>query len=294
MLVKGKAVIGLNVVTVDTGSVIQTVKDISYNPNNHKVEALFVKSSSLFSAARAIDMNDVINIGEDAVIVSDLSVIKSVKEQSETIQSLSKSKKYLVKTNVLTAKGKELGKITDIYFDSATGNVESMEVSQGGLKTLTEGKKSITPSNIVTIGADATIVSTYTEHILEVQGENAGLKGAVNDVKSKAAVIADNVTDATNDATEKIKDTSRDARRKIRKASKDAAKATEIKLGEAKESIQSTSNQVSRSVNDINNTVSDSIHTTARSTDKVVEQTKEKYEDATKNIQVEKTKIVKK
>ena len=293
MLVKGKAVIGLNVVTIDTGTIVQTVKDIAYNPNTHRVEALFVKKAGVFAAAKAIHMDDVINIGQDAVIVHDASVIKSVKEINETIKALSDSKKYLVKTNVLTATGKELGKVTDIYFDSESGNVSTMEVSQGGLKTITEGKKSITPSNIVTIGADATIVSTYTEMVLEAQGENAGLKGAVNDAKQKAAELTDDIKDAANEAGDKIKATSQDVTSKVKKASDDFADTAEKKAAEAQAAINTNTKQLSEKTNAISNSIDDSVHSATRNGRKVIQRTTETYEDAAKEVEVKKTKIIK-
>ena len=293
MLVKGKAVIGLNVVTIDTGTIVQTVKDIAYNPNTHRVEALFVKKAGVFAAAKAIHMDDVINIGQDAVIVHDASVIKSVKEINETIKALSDSKKYLVKTNVLTATGKELGKVTDIYFDSESGNVSTMEVSQGGLKTITEGKKSITPSNIVTIGADATIVSTYTEMVLEAQGENAGLKGAVNDAKHKAAELTDDIKDAANEAGDKIKATSQDVTSKVKKASDDFADTAEKKAAEAQAAINTNTKQLSEKTNAISNSIDDSVHSATRNGRKVIQRTTETYEDAAKEVELKKTKIIK-
>ena len=293
MLVKGKAVIGLNVVTIDTGTIVQTVKDIAYNPNTHRVEALFVKKAGVFAAAKAIHMDDVINIGQDAVIVHDASVIKSVKEINETIKALSDSKKYLVKTNVLTATGKELGKVTDIYFDSESGNVSTMEVSQGGLKTITEGKKSITPSNIVTIGADATIVSTYTEMVLEAQGENAGLKGAVNDAKHKAAELTDDIKDAANEAGDKIKATSQDVTSKVKKASDDFANTADKTAGEAQAAINTKTKQLSEKTNAISNSIDDSVHSATRNGRKVIQRTTETYEDAAKEVELKKTKIIK-
>lgn len=230
MIIKGKSVIGLNIVTIDTGAVVQTVDDIAYDPINHRIIALLVDSGGLFSSAKAIHMDDVRNIGEDAVIVHDASVIKSVKDLGDDVHSISDSNKHLVKTNILTIDGKELGKVTDIYFDSATGEVESMEVSQGGLKSMTEGKKSIKPSDIVTIGADATIVSAYTEMKLDAQGEEGGLKGAFNEARDKTAEIAE----ATKEKAIELKDAASDkfdnARETIDQKSAEArVKAVELR-----------------------------------------------------------------
>jgi uncharacterized protein YrrD len=239
MIIKGKDVIGLNVITIDTGTIIETVDDIAYDPTDHRIVALLVDSGGLFSSAKAIHMDDVRNIGEDAVIVHDASVIKSLKELSDSVRSISSSNKHLVKTKVVTVDGKELGRVTDIYFDSASGYAETMEVSQGGLKTITEGKKSIKPSDIVTIGADATIVSAYTEVALEAQGEEGGLTGALNDAKEKT-------NDFIQDAKEKTDDFVQDTR----KVAKDVVDKTAAVTNDAVQNVSDNSNALRRRVSD--------------------------------------------
>ena len=299
MITKGKSIIGLHIVTVDTGSIVQTVTDLLYNPKTHQVEALLVTNGGLFSSAKAVAMSDVKNIGENAVIIPDSSVVKSVKEIGGSIQTIANSDKYLVKTNVLTIDGKELGKVTDIYFDSQTGYVETMEVSQGGLKTITEGKKSIKPSDIVTIGADATIVSNYTEAKLEEQGEENGLKGALNDAKDKAS-------DVSNDIKEQAESTAKGVRRRsaklqdnTRRKMAEANDFVEDKVTEAKNTIDEKSNDATlhakRMMEKTNVKDQDrsKITTANNKSNKVVEQTKKKYEDAKKKVKIEKTKSTK-
>ena len=234
-IVKGSNVIGLNVVTIEDGKIIETVDDIAYNPTTQRVEALLVSSGGIFSSAKAIHMDDVRNVGLDAVIVQNVSVMKSVKEQDDSVRSISDSNKFLVKTNILTVDGLELGKVTDIFFDSSTGMVESMEVSQGGLKKLSEGKKSITPADIVTIGADATVVSAYTEAKLEAQGEQGGMKGMVNDIKNNVGETADNLRESTKDALDATAAKSEEIR---------AAATT--KLSEAKDTATVTAERLKR------------------------------------------------
>lgn len=238
MIIKGKNVIGLKVVTIDTGTVIQTVDDIAYDPTDHRITALLVDSGGLFSSAKAIHIDDVRNIGEDAVIVHDESAIQSTKNLSSDVRSISDSNKHLVKTNVLTIDGKELGKVTDIFFDSETGYVETMEVSQGGLKTMTEGKKSIKPSDIVTIGADATIVSTYTEAVLEQQGEEGGLKGAINDAKAKTEEFAEQAKDSIQNATDKATVVAKDVASDVKEKSIDLKDKAAIKADELRDATE--------------------------------------------------------
>lgn len=243
MIIKGQNVIGLNVVTIDTGTVVQSVDDIAYDPINHRIVALLVDSGGLFSSAKAIHMDDVHNIGEDAVIVHDASAVQSIKDLGEDVRSISDSNKHLVKTNVLTSDGKELGKVTDIYFDSSTGEVDSMEVSQGGLKTMTEGKKSIKPADIVTIGADATIVSNYTELKLDAQGEEGGLKGAFNDAKDKATELAASAKETAEDITETTKEKANEFKEVAADKAEDLKAVAKEKADEAQDKAKELSDQ---------------------------------------------------
>ena len=102
-LVKGKDVIGLNIVTIDTGTIVETVKDIGYNPTTHRIEALFVSKKKLFKAAKAIHMDDVIHIGKDAVVVHDVSVIKSVNVQAAGLLLEQQGEEHGLKDNLNNA-----------------------------------------------------------------------------------------------------------------------------------------------------------------------------------------------
>ncbi len=272
MIVKGKDVIGLNVVTIDNGTKIETVDDIAYDPTTHQIVALLVDSGGLFSSAKVILMDDVHNIGEDAVIVPNANVIKTLKELADGVRSISESNRHLVTTNILTIDGKQLGRITDIYFDSKDGHVESMEVSQGGLKTMTEGKKSIKPSDIVTIGADATIVSAYTEQKFEDQGEEGGLKGAFNDTKDRVEEVADNTRKALKDAGQTATEKTDDFRRDIGEKTDDLKDKTDDVVADLR---RNTKNGVNR----LQDKTDEAVEKTRRTIDDAVDTTKDKVKD---------------
>lgn len=272
MIVKGKDVIGLNVVTIDNGTKIETVDDIAYDPTTHQIVALLVDSGGLFSTAKVILMDDVHNIGEDAVIVPNADVIKTLKELADGVRSISESNKHLVTTNILTIDGKQLGRVTDIYFDSTNGSVESMEVSQGGLKTMTEGKKSIKPSDIVTIGADATIVSAYIEEKFEDQGEKGGLKGTLNDTKDRVEEVADNTRKVLKDAGQTVADKTDDLRRDVTAKTNDLKDRTDDIVADARRHTK-------KGMNTLQDKTDEAIEKTQRTIDDAVDTTKDKVKE---------------
>lgn len=305
MLIKGKDVIGLNIVTIDTGSVIETVQDVAYNPTSQRIEALFVRKAGLFGPDRAIHINDVKNIGEDAAIVADASVIRAIKELPEIVTTISKSHKYLVNTKVLTIEGKALGRVSDVLFDSKTGYVDSMEVSQGGLKTLTEGKKSIKPIDIVTIGADATIVSAFTELKLEAQGEQGGLNGVINDTKDKVADFSDSTKEATQDLAARAGKTTRQMRKNAKKTSEELLNAATDAYEDTKSAAEKTVRDVQRNGNviageitekteDVKEITTEKVNSLRRDGRKMVSRSQEAVKNTPEELEIETTKIVRK
>lgn len=268
MIIKEKSVIGLNVVTIDNGSVVETVDDIAYDPTNHRIVALLVDSGGMFSSAKAIHMDDVRNIGEDAVIIPNADAIKSIDDLGDDVRSISNSNKHLVKTNVLTVDGKELGRVTDIYFESTNGTVDSMEVSQGGLKTLAEGKKSIKPADIITIGADATIVSTYTEMKLDEQGEEGGLKGALNNAKESVQEAAEKTAETVKEASENAKEKAVELRDIAADKAEDAREVITEKTAETRDTLEEKTAQARIKADELKDDViekADELETAARS-----------------------------
>lgn len=271
MIIQGKDVIGLDIVTINTGSVIETVDDIAYDPNTHHIIALLVDTGGLFSSAKVIMMSDVRNIGTDAVIVPDESVVHSIKELNDRARSISASNKHLVKTNVLTVDGKELGSVTDIFFDSSTGKVDAMEVSQGGLKTMTEGKKTIKPSDIITIGTDATIVSAFTEINLTKQGERGGLKGALNDAKASVEASVEASKERVAEVSGMAKHTAAELSASLKSTGESAVQTVQGRTQDGKEKIKTTTRRTIHSSDSTDNSTTSQKRHLDEAQNKIVE-----------------------
>jgi uncharacterized protein YrrD len=216
-MVKGNDVIGLKVITKADGRIISDVTDIVYTPKDNKVHALIIEEGGFFSDAQILLIEDVLSIGKDAVIIESAEQIRKASSVPQPISTIASNSQYLTKSMVVTEEGTQLGKITDIYFDETTGNVEEFEVSEGVMKNVHSGKKRFKVEDIVTIGEEVTIVKVDAEQKFQQQAEEQGVKGALNktttsaqehgprimdQVKAKAGELGEKVQQKTDEIKE--------------------------------------------------------------------------------------------
>lgn len=169
MLIKASKVIGVPVFTIREGKRIKEIQEVIYHPKQNKIAAFIVDNGGWFSGSQVILFEDIVVLGEDAVLVDTAQVLKKASDVQSDIETITKSEKYLTDTQIITEKGEELGKVTDIYFDTKTGVVEEFEVSPADIKA--EEKKRVKISDIITIGEDATIVKVSSDESPFIQNE---------------------------------------------------------------------------------------------------------------------------
>jgi len=199
MDIKAKDIIGLKVMTLDEGKFVDRVKDIIYDADKNKVVALLIDDKGLFKDAKVILIEDIKSIGKDDVVIQSAELLKNASEVEKSVANIARSNNYLTATKIVTTDGSELGSVSDIFFDPSSGNVDEFEVSQGPLKDVQGGRKKVKVSNIVTVGEDATVVSSYTEEEFEQQSQEQGLQGKLNDAK-------EGINQAVSGAKDKIED----------------------------------------------------------------------------------------
>lgn len=216
MTVKGTNVIGLKIISLQDGKEIGKVQDLIYDPDEKRIVALIAKNGGLFSDPKMVLINDLKNIGEDAIMIDSPNLIKSTSEVDQKIASIAKNENYITRTRIVTSTGVELGTISDLLFDQNTGKVEQFEVSQGGLIDVKSGKKYINVSQIETIGKDVIIVSPQTEGIIQSQEGTRGVQGKLNEGIDGAKTMFENVK---TDVQEKIDEVKPKAEERMNQAS---------------------------------------------------------------------------
>ena len=181
--IKGNKVLNLPVITMNNGKQVAKIQDIIYDPRTNQVKAFLISEGGWFKEAEVLLIQDVKSIGADAVMIDGDTFIRPANEVDNAVSSIAESENYLTKNQVITQQGTKLGKVVDIYFEFPGGRVTDLEVSEGFIKNLSSGTKTIPVANIVTVGEEALIVSGYVENHFEQQAERQGLQGALNSAK---------------------------------------------------------------------------------------------------------------
>jgi uncharacterized protein YrrD len=206
MSIKANSLIGLPVITVNDGQKVNTIKDVVYDGNTNQVTAFVVDEKGWFSVAKIILIQDIKSIGKDAILIQDETKIVTADSQVDQSIALTANDDNFLDTNdVITQSGTKLGKVTDIYFNEATGKLEAIEVSEGFLKNAVSGSKKITIDDIITVGKENLIVEDLVEDNIHEQGQKQGLNKVVEDAKVTTAAVASQAGEKIHEATEIVK-----------------------------------------------------------------------------------------
>lgn len=158
MHLKGREIISLPVIDRSIGREIGEVKSIVYDAQERKLKALIIEDGGWLWGKNLIHLKDVESIGHDAVIVSSLDVIVRTSDNNEA-DRICHEGSCLIGYNVITNSGNDFGVIEDIVVESTTGSIVGLEISNGLLADLIEGRTTIKYPTDTIYGEEALIVN---------------------------------------------------------------------------------------------------------------------------------------
>ncbi|MCM3785600.1 PRC-barrel domain-containing protein [Neobacillus mesonae] len=163
---KLQEMMGLAVYDTALGRQIGKIVDFSL-AKDWKINGIELDGKPLFSSkVRTVEWGDIIAYGEDAVMIRNQQAIRHT-EADDIQYSYAKGHHKLRDRSVLTKEGLMLGRVTDVYFDQKLGNhIISLEISDGFVADLMEGRKWLPLAEEMTLGEQAIIVPTASEHQL--------------------------------------------------------------------------------------------------------------------------------
>ncbi|HEX3031712.1 MAG TPA: PRC-barrel domain-containing protein [Bacillota bacterium] len=148
-VIKGRKVTGLPVLEREQGSTLGAVRELLYDDEGRRVEAVLLEEGSWFKGAKVVRWGDVLDVTENGVTVPSQTVIQDTREEKE-LADLSKHRQGLRGYKLINDAGEELGIIEDILFDPVTGHVLGCELSQGVVQDLLEGRwEALLPEDLV-------------------------------------------------------------------------------------------------------------------------------------------------
>lgn len=114
------------------------VKDVIFCPKNKEVKGFLLEHRGCEIGSKLILLKDVLNMGRDALVVSDCKCAVPVKKVRNSGKLKDEGK--IVGLKIYSRSGEDYGVVKDILFDYRTGKVEGVEVSDGLLQDIVKGR----------------------------------------------------------------------------------------------------------------------------------------------------------
>lgn len=187
-MLPSKKFLSLPIISLKEGQQIGFVRNLVIDPKAKAVAALIVDPKGFFKEQRIIPFNRVVSIGENAITVSTESQVEKATNLPDILELL-KEKAAIVGIKVITANGRTLGVTEEFYIDPEDGTIASLDISDGKIEGLFNGKARLQANDILTIGTDVVVVAKDCEERLEVfnKGINENVKSFLQVASSRAA-----------------------------------------------------------------------------------------------------------
>lgn len=193
---KGKDLIGKQVITYDTGSAVESVTDVIFDAHNNSMLAFLIDEGGLITTARILPFGNIKSIGEDAITIENRDAIVAA-DADEQVKAMMDSENVAIGTRVMTEDGKDLGAISDIYFNETSGVIEGYEVSGGIFADAYSGASFLPAPKTIRLGDDFAFVPNETGAFMEEQV--GGIKGKLNEAGEKASEWKDTTSEKAGD-----------------------------------------------------------------------------------------------
>lgn len=163
---KAHDLIGLPVLTVDSGKQIGQVKDLLVGPD-WNIRGIMLEVKNWFSSLRYIPWEGIVAAGEDAITIPNETVIREFEHVEECHAFLEGSRK-IKGLPVITVGGHKLGVVEDVYLNQNWGKqIVGYELSEGFISDLKEGRRWLPMPASATKGEDAIIVPVHCAQEVE-------------------------------------------------------------------------------------------------------------------------------
>ncbi len=173
-MLKGKTVIGKDILSRADGEKLSSIKDLIIAGDNSRIVALLTDEGGLFSKAHVVPIEKVVSFGKDVVVITDRDAVVSAEQVPAVKESLDSKDKLLGKT-VFTERGDEQARVEDIYFNEANGTIMGLELSGGALENSPDGTAYLPVDAIISIGQDAVVIRT--EAVTNLLAQASGVQG---------------------------------------------------------------------------------------------------------------------
>jgi uncharacterized protein YrrD len=172
MLKKYSEVLGLPVITANDGIKIGNLKDIVFRRDSKAVEAFILEKGFRTINGNVILLRDVLSLGNDAIIIDSPNCLLELRNFKKSY--VMRQRAQLRGLRIYTQSGDDLGIVQDILFDYQTGRVEGVQVSDGWVQDIIQGRNILPFLGKIEIGEENLLVNN--EAVEEMISSKGGLR----------------------------------------------------------------------------------------------------------------------
>ncbi len=167
MLLKCSEMIGLPIISVSTNEKLGIVRDIVFKVPTKEICAFVILNKIILSSLKVVKIQDIMNIGKSAVLIQDDNCLIPFKRYLNEVNDVKKYGDEIAEKQIYTDNGIELGIIQDITFDFETGMLDEIEISDGLVQDLIEGRKMFPVSESIQLEQGIVIIESEKLHGLK-------------------------------------------------------------------------------------------------------------------------------
>ena len=162
---KLQKLLGLPVLETETGTQIGEVQEVVLDIEGAVVLGIIIVSATWFNQDQGIAFEDLFSIGRDAIMVRNNGVIQEV--AAFMVIDNSYHLQDLLKKQIFTETGLQLGVLVDIAFDDTTGEIKGYQLSDGLFTDLLYGRMMMPLPEAQVVAEDKLIVPESMAKLLQ-------------------------------------------------------------------------------------------------------------------------------
>ncbi|WP_270179463.1 PRC-barrel domain-containing protein [Alkalihalobacillus sp. CinArs1] len=158
---KSNQIVGLPIISIESGSEIGHVKSLVVNAADKSIDFLTVDHPDWDVSVKAVPFRKVIGVGEYAVMIEEE---KSIFDLSEIpiANELVKKKISIIGTKIINRKGQFHGEVSEYLLDDNTGRIVSLQFNSN------DSEQFLSTEHVITLGKDLVIVAEEAiDHIVK-------------------------------------------------------------------------------------------------------------------------------
>jgi uncharacterized protein YrrD len=163
---RGKEIIGLPVIDLETGESIAEVKGVVFDSNTRTLQALVLEKATWLKPPVGIAFEDVRAIGPAAVTIPNKGVVQPLNRNEDWLTNL-RPENQIAGHEVITETGENLGRVDDVVFDEQEGVIRRLVVSDSLLQDLVSGRREVDFPEQAVMGKDNLILPHAADEIGE-------------------------------------------------------------------------------------------------------------------------------